>query len=112
MIFDKIFNDIQDIRPYAIQARTFHDQTLLFQFYKKYGFLKNNRMMHEYLPLIDADLAPMDVTENKLNAKGIIITTLAGEIVSDANSFFEIAGIEPFDLGRLSFRAAFASILS
>ncbi|MBD2865668.1 GNAT family N-acetyltransferase [Paenibacillus oceani] len=93
MIFDQLIKDIQIIGPYAIQARTFHDQTRLLQFYKKYGFLENHRLMHEYLPLIDADLAPMAVTENKLNAKGIIITTLAGEIVSDANSFSKLQAL-------------------
>jgi GNAT superfamily N-acetyltransferase len=93
MIFDKIINDIQIIGPYAIQARAFHDQTRLLQFYEKYGFVENHRMMHVYLPLIDANLTPFVEIENKLNSKGIVITTSAGEIVSDVDYFSKLQAL-------------------
>ncbi|MGM0884076.1 MAG: hypothetical protein ACQEXQ_23950 [Bacillota bacterium] len=85
MLFDKIINDIQIIGPDALQARTFDDQTSLMHFYRKYGFVENHRMMHVYLPLLDIDLTPYVEIENKLNSQGIMITTLAKELVSDVD---------------------------
>lgn len=87
MLFEKIIKAIQTIGPYAVQARAFHDQTRLLQLYEKYGFVENHRMMHVYLPLPDVDLTSFVEIENKLNSKGIAITTLAEEIVADADYF-------------------------
>lgn len=92
-LFEKILNDIQVIGPYAIQARTFHDQTRLLQFYEKHGFVENHRMMHVYLPLLNIDLTPFEELENKLNAQGIAITTLAEERVSDGNYFSKLQAL-------------------
>lgn len=90
LLFDKIINDIQIIGPYAIQARTFHDQARLLQFYEKHGFVENHRMMHAYLPLLNIDLTPFVEIENKLNSQGIVITTLAEELISDVDYFSKL----------------------
>ncbi|UVI29264.1 GNAT family N-acetyltransferase [Paenibacillus spongiae] len=90
MLFNKIINDIQIIGPYAIQARTFHDQIQLLQIYEKLGFVENHRMMHVYLPLADIDLTPFVEIESKLNSLGIVVTTLAEELVSDVDYFSKL----------------------
>jgi GNAT superfamily N-acetyltransferase len=82
--------DIQIIGPYAIQARTFHDQIQLLQIYEKLGFVENHRMMHVYLPLSDIDLTPFVEIENKLNSLGIVVTTLAEELISDVDYFSKL----------------------
>lgn len=90
LLFDTIINDIQIIGPYAIQARAFHDQTRLLQFYEKHGFAENHRMEHLYLSLLNIDLIPFGEIENKLNSQGIVITTLAEERISDADYFSKL----------------------
>ncbi|TMV45965.1 GNAT family N-acetyltransferase [Paenibacillus mesophilus] len=86
-LFDKITDDIHRIHPYAVQARTFDDQTRLLHFYEKYGFAENHRMVHTYLGAADADLAPYAELENRLRSQGITITTMAREQIRDKDWF-------------------------
>ncbi|QHW29766.1 hypothetical protein GZH47_02195 [Paenibacillus rhizovicinus] len=93
MLFSKIIADIEIIGPYAIQARTIHDQIQSLQLYEKYGFHEDHRMMHAYLPLINKDLAPFTNTKDKLSSKEIVLSTLAEEMVSDANYFEKLQAL-------------------
>lgn len=86
-LFDQITGDIHRINPYAVQARTFDDQTRLLPFYEKHGFAENHRMVHTYLGAADADLAPYVELENRLRSQGITITTMAHEQIRDKDWF-------------------------
>jgi GNAT superfamily N-acetyltransferase len=92
-LFETLSNDILQIKPYAVQARTFDDQTRLLHFYEKHGFAENHRMVQTYLCAADADLAPYLDLEGKLRSQGITITTMAREQIRDKDWFSKLKAL-------------------
>jgi GNAT superfamily N-acetyltransferase len=79
-----------EIAPEIVLARVFDDQECLMQHYGQYGFVENHRMVHVFLKLEDADIGPSKEAENRLNALGIRLTTLAEELVSNSVAYAKL----------------------